>query len=210
MAFPSSAIFATCSATFSETRPGAPPLRFERETLPRGFRQGKTFLVAPGGEWRGDRWGRDFAPCGGFDPLHPASPRPRVVAGNRDPWGGPGMTWMDPPRSLGCIRGTAVMECPRLPASVCLDAGEFDHLGPLFGFVGDQLSELSRRSRQRHAAEVSETGVHLRVVESRVDLLVECVDDRGRRGLGCADAEPIARLVVRDELSHGRDVRQRL
>src|SRR5262249_52739666 len=93
------------------------------------------------------------------------------------------------------IRGTAVMECPRLPASVCLDAGEFDHLGPLFGFVGDQLSELSRRSRQRHAAEVSGTGGHLRVVERRVDLLVECVDDLGRRVPGCADPVPKTCLV---------------
>src|SRR6516164_9772905 len=81
-------------------------------------------------------------------------------------------------------------------ASLRLDAGEFDHLGPLFGFVGDQLSELSRRSWQRHAAEVSETGLHLRVVESRVDLLVELVDDLGRRDLRRADAVKGARLVA--------------
>jgi hypothetical protein len=44
------------------------------------------------------------------------------------------------------IRGTGFMEY-RLDsgsASVCLDARELDHLGPLLGFVGDQLSELSR------------------------------------------------------------------
>src|SRR5262245_35883264 len=90
-------------------------------------------------------------------------------------------------------------------ASLRLDAGEFDHLGPLFGFVGNQLSEVSRRSRQRHAAEVSETGLHLRVVKSRVDLLVELVDDLGRRGLRCADAVPGARLVAWHELSHSWD-----
>src|SRR5262249_45080364 len=38
---------------------------------------------------------------------------------------------------------------------------ELDYLGPFLGFGGNQLSELSRRSRQRHAAEVSETGLHL-------------------------------------------------
>jgi hypothetical protein len=32
-------------------------------------------------------------------------------------------------------------------------------IAPLLGFVGDQLSELSRRSQQRHAAEVSDTGL---------------------------------------------------
>src|SRR5262245_31968330 len=91
-------------------------------------------------------------------------------------------------------------------ASVRLDARELDHLGPLFGFVGDQLSELSRRSRQRHAAEISETGLHLRVVESRVDLLVEFVDDLGRRGLRGADAEPETSFVARNKLTDSRHV----
>src|SRR6478752_5922439 len=95
-------------------------------------------------------------------------------------------------------------------AAVCLDIGGPDHIGPFLGFFGDQLAELDRRSRQRRAAEVSETGLHLGVVESRVDLLVELVDDLGRRGLRYAEAEPEARFVARQELTHGRDVRQRL
>src|SRR5262249_31717549 len=61
-------------------------------------------------------------------------------------------------------------------ASVRLDTGELHHLGPLFGFLCDQLAELRRRSRQRHAAEVGETGLHLGVGESRIDLFVELVD----------------------------------
>src|SRR5262245_20316114 len=105
---------------------------------------------------------------------------------------------------------TAVMEYPRLPASVRLDARELDHLAPLLDFFGDQLSELSRRSRQRQAAEVSETGLHLGVGERRVDLLVELLDDLGRRGLRCTDAVPGARLVARYKLTHGWDVRQRV
>jgi hypothetical protein len=32
---------------------------------------------------------------------------------------------------------------------------------PFLGFLGDQVAELGRRSRQRRAAEVSETGLHL-------------------------------------------------
>src|SRR5262252_6260264 len=88
--------------------------------------------------------------------------------------------------------------------SVRLDARELDHLGPLLGFVGDQLSELSRRLRQRHAAEISETGLHLRVVESRVDLLVEFVDDLGRRAFRCADAEPETPFVARNKLTDSR------
>src|SRR5258708_15073978 len=91
-------------------------------------------------------------------------------------------------------------------ASLRLDAGEFDHLAPLFGFVGDQLSELSRRSRQRHAAEVSETGLHLEISKAGVYCLVELVNNLRRCVLGRADAEPGARLVARHNFAHGRDV----
>src|SRR5262249_29189400 len=109
------------------------------------------------------------------------------------------------------MRRTGFMEYPASEtASLRLDAGEFDHLNPLFGFVGNQLSEVSRRSRQRHAAEVSETGLHLRVVESRVDLLVELVDDLGRRGPRCAEAGPTARLVSRHKFPDSRNIGQRL
>src|SRR3954452_12732192 len=82
-------------------------------------------------------------------------------------------------------------------SSLRLDVGGPDHLAPFLGFFGDQLAELNRRSRQRRAAEVSETGLHLRVVESRVDLLVELVDDLGPRGLRYAEAVPITPLVAR-------------
>src|SRR5215831_19847936 len=91
--------------------------------------------------------------------------------------------------------------------SLRLDAGGLDHLGPLLGFVGDQLSKLSRRSRQRHA-EVSETDLHLGVGESRVDLLVELLDDLGWRVPGNADAVPRCRLVARQEFSHSWDTRK--
>src|SRR5215831_4977386 len=91
-------------------------------------------------------------------------------------------------------------------ASLRLDAAEFDHLGPLFGFVGDQLAEVSGRARKRRAAELSETGLHLRIVESRIDLLVELVDDLGRRGFRCAEAEPETRFVARHKLTDSRHV----
>src|SRR5215471_6539659 len=71
-------------------------------------------------------------------------------------------------------------------ASVRLDTGELHHLGPLFGFLCDQPAELRRRSQQRHAAEVGETGLHLGVGESRIDLFVELVDDLCGRVLGNA------------------------
>ena len=95
-------------------------------------------------------------------------------------------------------------------ASFWLDIGGLYYPAPFLGFVGDKLAELGRRSRQRRAAEVSKTGLHLRVVESRVDLLVELVDDLGRRGPRYAEAVPITHLVARQELTYRRDVRQRV
>jgi hypothetical protein len=38
--------------------------------------------------------------------------------------------------------------------SVRLDVRELDHLGPLLGFVGDELAEVAGRSRKRRAAQV--------------------------------------------------------
>src|SRR5262249_17276828 len=94
--------------------------------------------------------------------------------------------------------------------SVGLDVGGPDHLAAFVGFFGDQLAELGRRSRQRRAAEVSETGLHLRIGESRVDLFVELVDDLGRRGPRCAEAGPTARLVSRHKFPDSRNIGQRL
>src|SRR5262249_1602401 len=128
--------------------------------------------------------------------AHPVLTARGAIKVARWPSGRPTRANPMPLRHWCRFRRTGFMEYPASEAaSLRLDAGEFDHLGPLFGFVGNQLSEVSRRSRQRHAAEVSETGLHLRVVESRVDLLVELVDDLGRRGPRCAEAGPTARLV---------------
>src|SRR5262249_22975402 len=86
--------------------------------------------------------------------------------------------------------------------SLWLDASELDHLAPFLGLVDNQLAELGRRSRQRRAAEVSETGLHLRVVKSRGDLLVELVDDLGKRppraNAVCRDPPPPAPEPIKD------------
>src|SRR5262245_15406935 len=92
--------------------------------------------------------------------------------------------------------------------SVRLDVEGLDHLAPLLGFIGDELAEVGGRTRKHRAAEVSEMGLHFRVVESRVNFLVELVNNLRRCVLGRADAIPLARLVARQELTHGRDVRQ--
>src|SRR5262249_22513089 len=82
--------------------------------------------------------------------------------------------------------------------------------GPFFGFVGYELAKVGGRADKWCASEVSQPRLDFGIGEARVDLLVELVDDLGWRGLGCADAEPIACLVPRQELPHARDVRQGL
>src|SRR5438876_4975076 len=109
-----------------------------------------------------------------------------------------------PVAAIAAIRRTGLMEYfAGSRGSLGLDTRELDYLGPLLGFIGDQPAKIRRRSRQRRAAKVSDPGLHLRVVESRIDLLVELVDDLGRRGLRCAEAEPGARLIARHEFTHG-------
>src|SRR5262245_491499 len=83
------------------------------------------------------------------------------------------------------------------------DVGRPDHLGPLLGFVSDQLSKLGGRERERVATELGKPRLNLWISEASVDLLIELLDDLGRRGVWRADAEPITRLVARTQPRSG-------
>ena len=50
------------------------------------------------------------------------------------------------------IRGTKRYGILGTAALVRLNAGELDHLGPLLGFVGDQLSKVGGRARKHRTA----------------------------------------------------------
>src|SRR5205807_2643006 len=78
---------------------------------------------------------------------------------------------------------TGVTEHPALGglASLHLDVGRLDHLGPLFGFFNDELSEIGRRARDYDAAKIDEPRLDLGIGKGRVALLVDCGDDLGRR-----------------------------
>src|SRR5215475_9879643 len=94
-----------------------------------------------------------------------------------------------------------------MPAgSLWLDARELDHLGPLLGFVSDELSEFGRRHRHRHAPEVGKPRLKLGVGEDGIDLSVELLDDLSGRVFWHANPVPRTRLVTRHEIVHGRDV----
>src|SRR5580700_7909837 len=92
--------------------------------------------------------------------------------------------------------------------SLRLDVRELDHLGPFFGFVGDELAEIGGRAWKWHGAEIGKSLLQRGVGEAGIYLLVELVDDVGRRALGRADAVEAARIVARHELRHARNIRQ--
>jgi hypothetical protein len=100
-----------------------------------------------------------------------------------------------------------VMECGPRPPLLRLDADGLDHFGPFLGFVGDELAEVGGRTDERCATQIGKPRLDLMIGESGVDLLVESLDDLGRRGLRCADAGPGAGLVARHELADGWRVR---
>src|SRR5262245_566830 len=87
--------------------------------------------------------------------------------------------------------------------SLRLDARELDHLGPLLGFVGDEFSEVDGCTGKCNAAQSDELLLDFRIDKSRIDLLIEQVDDLGGSVLRCADAIPDTCLKARYELTYG-------
>src|SRR5262249_47594089 len=114
-----------------------------------------------------------------------------------------------PPLNLA-LGGVSPLYCQRSAASIRLSPPELDHFAPLLGFLSDQLAEVSGRTRKHRATEVSEPRFHVGIGEAGIDLLVELVDDFDGRVFWRADPYPAGRLIARHELSHGRDVRQRV
>src|SRR5262245_40355579 len=59
---------------------------------------------------------------------------------------------------------------PRSRRSLQLDVGSADHLAPLLGFVGNELSELGRRSGQCGFAHFGNSRFHFGINKARIDL----------------------------------------
>src|SRR5262245_47944814 len=76
---------------------------------------------------------------------------------------------------------TSLSEMPVTRRSFRLDAGELDHLAPLLGLIGNELSELDRAHRHGHMAYLSHPRLDLGFDEAGVDLTIERLDDLGRR-----------------------------
>src|SRR5262245_47004747 len=80
--------------------------------------------------------------------------------------------------------------------SLRLDVGRPDDLAPLLSLLSDESSKGGGRHRHCHVTEVRKVRLDLGIGESGVNLLIELVDDLGRRAFGCADPFPPARLVA--------------
>src|ERR1051325_1615095 len=82
-----------------------------------------------------------------------------------------------------------------------------DHLAPLLDFLGNEPAEIRGRVRKCSAAQVGKPRFHVGIGEARVDVLVELIDDLGRRVPRHPNAIHHARLVTRHKLTYGRKVR---
>src|SRR5262249_59376490 len=92
--------------------------------------------------------------------------------------------WRDPQRVIGTHSQIGrLWNIDSGSASVRLDVEGPDDLAPLFGFVGDELAKVGGREREHVATQVGKPRLHLGIGEASVDLLVELLDDLGRRGL---------------------------
>src|SRR4051812_1109593 len=97
-----------------------------------------------------------------------------------------------------------------MSVSVWLGTGEPDRRAPLFDFFGDQLGIVGGGTGKHRAAQVSQPGPNSGIGKGGVDLLIELVDDFGRRVPGRAEPKYSTRLIARDELSNRWDIGQRL
>src|SRR5262245_52983815 len=90
------------------------------------------------------------------------------------------------------------MECRR---SFRLAVGRPDHLGPLLGFLGNELAEIGGRADERRAAEFGEPRLDLAMREAGVDLMVEPSSYLARRVLGRTDCNKCAGREARQEFA---------
>src|SRR6202521_6147628 len=83
-----------------------------------------------------------------------------------------------------------------ISGSFCLDARELHHLGPLLGFVGDELAKLCRRHRHRCAAHFAEAPAQSRIGQYGVYGFVEFGNDFWRSALRRHDPIPDADFIT--------------
>ena len=89
------------------------------------------------------------------------------------------------------------------------DVGRPDHLGPLLGFVGDELAEFGGRAGKHVPPRSAIRAFILGSARPALISLFSFSMISAGVFLGAPTPNQCARLVARHELSNGRDVRQR-
>src|SRR5690349_1486821 len=98
------------------------------------------------------------------------------------------------------------MERPAV--SIGLSAREFNHFGPLLGFLDDEPAEVGSRAWKHRAAQLGKSHLHSGVGQTGVDRFVEQLDDWRRRILRSSYATPEARFEARQKICDDGHVRQ--
>src|SRR4051794_18499604 len=88
------------------------------------------------------------------------------------------------------------------------DVGRADNLAPLLGFCGNEFFELGGGGRKHGAAQNGKPRLCLGIGESRIDLLVELLNNLRWGVFGSTDPLPPACFKARQELTYGRNIRQ--
>src|SRR5262249_35144443 len=109
---------------------------------------------------------------------------------------------------IAAVRLSGVTEYSVARRSLGLCAGELDYFAPLLGIVSDELAEVGDRAGKCHAPKVGKPRLQLGISEPRIDLVIEFINDLGRRVFGRTEANPLARLETRHEIANGRDIRE--
>src|SRR5262249_23099378 len=107
-------------------------------------------------------------------------PHPHAGGGGGGAFGGPGSGGLRlaPKGAYGISR----------PSSLGLDIASADHFGPLLDFFDDQLPAVGGRAWERPRTHLGQPCLELRIGKSRVDLLIQPVNDVSRRIFGRAHA----------------------
>src|SRR5436305_14500599 len=89
---------------------------------------------------------------------------------------------------------TYSFSCRKNVAAVCQlvrpDACKPDHLGPLFGFIRNQLAEIGRRPCKCRTAQLCKPNSHAWVNKCEIDFLIKAVDNLTGGVPRRANAEP--------------------
>src|SRR5256714_4995437 len=89
------------------------------------------------------------------------------------------------------------------------DIGCANHLGPLVRLVSNELAQVSGRHCQWYITKLDQLGLYPRIGKGSNDFLIEPLDDFSRRVAGRSESTHQSRLIARQKIANGRQIRER-